>query len=258
MYFRFIIGQEKYSKFMSEPTTLSISCASNSKTQERFLGTRGILGYDGETSALCDKIEKEIRTQCGGLVEVHQRRGWELGQPVFIHQTAHDFLVETETGKQILSYEDMPAADIFLQLMKSFLYLVRPWSKEPFPRHFRDIWEALAIFAKDAGKTRAVQLLLLIQELYEKGGTADRHDRWPVPLFLAMMLLQPFDTFVMSSMEGLGASKATDVLRDVPWECAYHQSAEEAGLVTEMVRKLISRGADVVAIASYSQPNFMM
>ncbi|RSL75652.1 hypothetical protein CEP51_010668 [Fusarium floridanum] len=130
-YFQLIIGSDREEYFIPELvdtqdvqffgprlTSLYIACATQPTLQETILLMSVDTNFEGQPRELCRKAESEIRTRCAGLVEIRTPKSlikggclpneenpiWELLNSVqFIHRTAHDFLVDTEQGKQILS-----------------------------------------------------------------------------------------------------------------------------------------------------------
>ncbi|RSM14777.1 hypothetical protein CDV31_005211 [Fusarium ambrosium] len=162
-YFQLIIGSDREEYFIPELvdtqdvqffgprlTSLYIACATQPTLQETILLMSVDTNFEGQPRELCRKAESEIRTRCAGLVEIRTPKSlikggclpdeenpiWELLNSVqFIHRTAHDFLVDTEQGKQILSQGKLSRLEMYFQTMKGalcWIQLVSTAFKTPF------------------------------------------------------------------------------------------------------------------------------
>ncbi|KAI9150275.1 transcriptional regulatory protein [Paramyrothecium foliicola] len=105
-----------------EPSVLHMACMKDAALQER-LCTRPSSEVLPEVVDVCRTVEHDITVRCAGLLDVRyqkRQRNGKLYCPlsettgtslrdvtkvvVFVHRTAHDFLVSTETGQEILKY----------------------------------------------------------------------------------------------------------------------------------------------------------
>ncbi|RSL91717.1 hypothetical protein CEP52_014152 [Fusarium oligoseptatum] len=195
-YFQLIIGSDREEYFIPELvdtqdvqffgprlTSLYIACATQPTLQETILLMSVDTNFEGQPRELCRKAESEIRTRCAGLVEIRTPKSlikggclpdeenpiWELLNSVqFIHRTAHDFLVDTEQGKQILSQGKLSRLEMYFQTMKGalcWIQLVSTAFKTPFK--VLRVSEALANYAPEPVKSPKAGPRLLFQEWYE-------------------------------------------------------------------------------------------
>lgn len=148
-YFKLLLTHRRYEKlfplFFHSFSLLSFMLASTSTADE-------IIQAGGETHKLisedvmlqrCRETEKKVDVYCFGLVEFDEQSnhfawprvvgiyGHEYDELVqftgdrrvlrFIHRTAHDFLVDTAEGKEILDFNASSALSLETQMIKAYL-----------------------------------------------------------------------------------------------------------------------------------------
>ncbi|KAI8714865.1 NACHT domain-containing protein [Fusarium sp. LHS14.1] len=275
-YFQLIIGTGREEYFVPDRdddddvqpsipllTSLYIACATQPTLQKTMLPMSVDTNFKGQLRELCRKTENEIRTRCAGLVEItapepwlrgklpdEENPMWELLNSVkFIHRTAHDFLVDTEQGKRILSHAKFSRSEMYFQTMKGALCWIQLVS-EAFETYY-DVSEVLEALAKafklqdkyKSSSHRAMELLSVTQSFYEKG-LLDLFDvQWPRAPFL-VHLLETDPTLFALVEQSIDATVATDILRGVTW--SFLSKTDEP---RELVANLVSIGADPVAIS---------
>ena len=104
------------------PFSLHVACAESPKTQERILASGSSIETE-EILRICEATKASIRTRCAGLLKFKPLRLGSAGcndgisnafaEVTFIHQTAHDFLIDTEAGRRILRHDS--TSDLTLQ-----------------------------------------------------------------------------------------------------------------------------------------------
>lgn len=244
-------------------TSLYIACATQPTLQETSLPMSIGTNFEGQLRELCRKTESEIRTRCAGLVEIttpeslmdegladEENPMWELLNSVdFIHRSAHDFFVDTEQGKQILSQGKFSRSEMYFQTMKGALCWIQLVSKA-FETSY-DINDVLKELAKSfklqdeykGSSHRATELLSVAQSFYEKGFLDHWHIQWPRTPFLVHVLETEPTLFALVE-KSIDATLATDILRGITWS---HLS--EANEPRELAANLLSVGADPVAVS---------
>ncbi|KAL2677340.1 hypothetical protein Neosp_011109 [[Neocosmospora] mangrovei] len=275
-YFQLIIGKGRKECFtpsvdgddaiqLSIPslTSLYIACATQPALQEAMLPMSVDTNFKDQVRELCHKTESEMRTRCAGLVEItapkpgprgklpdEENPMWELLNSVkFIHRTAHDFLVDTEQGKRILSHAKFSRSEMYFQTMKGALCWIQLVS-EAFETYYdvSEVWEALAKAFKlqdeyKSSSHRAMELLSVTQSFYEKGLLDLFEIQWPRTPFL-VHLLETEPTLFALVKQSIDATLATDILRRVTW--SFLSKTDEP---KDLVANLVSIGADPVAIS---------
>ncbi|KIL88250.1 hypothetical protein FAVG1_08329 [Fusarium avenaceum] len=141
-------------------------------------------------STLCDTTANDIKTRCAGMLRIGSPsiRQYEsrkdidvapemlpLTRPVeFIHRTAHDFLVDTESGQAILNYRTDARAllNLHIDLAKSWIYLVCFYSHSiaGFVQNFSWVMKYFVrLESEGASQCTVLNLLCAIQDLYDTG-----------------------------------------------------------------------------------------
>ncbi|UPL00112.1 hypothetical protein LCI18_011046 [Fusarium solani-melongenae] len=278
-YFQIIIGageeyfipefDEKEDVQLSIPylTSLYIACATQPTLQKTSLPMSVGTNFEGQLRELCRKTESEIRARCAGLVEIttpespmdegdlpdEENPMWELLNSVdFIHRTAHDFLVDTEQGKQILSQGKFSRSEMYFKTMKGALCWIQLVSKA-FETSYgiTDVLGELAKSFKLQGEYKdsshwAMELPSVTQSFYERGFLDHWHIRWPRTPFL-MHVLETEPTLFALVEKSINATLATDILRGITWS-----DLSEEDNPRELAANLLSVGADPVAVSPHA------
>jgi Cdc6-like AAA superfamily ATPase len=171
------------------PTLAHLSLVTKTRSQMFFPPGPGMEDLKW-LNILCDKTADDIKTRCAGMLRIGSPsiRQYEsckdidvvsemlpLTRPVeFIHRTAHDFLVDTESGQAILNYRTDAQAllNLHINLAQSWLYLVSLHSQfmAGFVQNF--CWVVkyyVRLEGEGANKSTVLSLLWAIQDLYEAG-----------------------------------------------------------------------------------------
>jgi hypothetical protein len=110
-----------WSASLRMPALAQIAFAEWSGKETYLLEYRGTMDLI-DLEKLCINTKHKIESRCGGLLQIRKvdlRRGLRMPEIMdmlsesvdFIHRTAYDFLVETETGQKILSTHNTPTSD---------------------------------------------------------------------------------------------------------------------------------------------------
>ncbi|EEU44552.1 uncharacterized protein NECHADRAFT_85212 [Fusarium vanettenii 77-13-4] len=232
-------------------TSLHIACATQPTLQETMLPMNMDMNFEGQIRELCRKTESEILLE--DELPDEENPTWKLLNSVkFIHRTAHDFLVDTEQGKQILSHAKLSRSEMYFQTMKGALCWIQLVS-DAFETSY-DIdgqLRALGKFFKlqdeyKGPSCRAMELLSVTQSFYEKGLLDHWKIQWPRTPFL-MHVLETEPTLFALVEESINATLATDILRGVTWS-----SLSETDEPRELAANLVSVGADPVAVSPHA------
>ncbi|RSL56715.1 hypothetical protein CEP53_006705 [Fusarium sp. AF-6] len=271
-YFQLIIGTNQQECFIPDNTnrvlpipsltSLYIACATQPTLQETILPMDVDTNFEGQLRELCRKTESEVRTRCAGLVEITTAnrlttRGLYDENPIlellnsvqFIHRTAHDFLVDTEQGKQILSQSKFSRSEMYFQTMKGALCWIQLVSKA-FETYYDIslVLEALAESFKlqdehNDSSQRTMGLLSVTQSFYEKGFLDHWYLQWPRTPFLTHVL-ETEPTLFARVKKSIDATLATDILGGITWSLL-----SETNEPRELAANLLSVGADPVAVS---------
>ncbi|KAF9768241.1 hypothetical protein IL306_014480, partial [Fusarium sp. DS 682] len=219
----------RYNAAIDGPTLFQIACAEDLETQETVLVGSGTMNSE-ETQRLCDKAKASIHTRCAGLLQVKTREATMdkshtanavFSQVVFIHRTAHDFLVDTETGQTILgrNLSSTPAAHI--RLLKGLICHAVAHTREwgltvDMGIIFDEIIRLPEVWGNE-GLQAAITLIRIIQPFYDEQRIrslfAARISK--VPFLCHLMGSSYFDNFIISSLaKEKSINLATNILRE--------------------------------------------
>ncbi|KAL4730934.1 hypothetical protein ACLX1H_002976 [Fusarium chlamydosporum] len=236
MYFRYVIedGWEVGSPIMeiwqsgrpswagsSSPTLAQLSMAMRVENGKSFLPEVHSGAVD-ELKALCDLTADDIRTRCAGMLQVSEKSVldkyhhsgpnfppeiYPLTRKVyFVHRTAHDFLVDTKFGQEILNYAQgsMPPTDLRINIVRSWFYLLRK------------------LLDEGVDQATILELFTVIQDFYEEGIFGEPYKWWqPIPslnAFLAYEFAEFGDHFISCFVQPDSPRATTDLLRDIAFE----------------------------------------
>ncbi|KAF4455103.1 hypothetical protein FALBO_15712 [Fusarium albosuccineum] len=286
-YLRFIVGPWKTRRHhrdsfgwmnlgrMDEPSLLHIVCARNPEIQKRLLTMSNNESVYDELEAICDRTENNIHTQCAGLIEsislepssrvppeMRKHRAWSMMKRLdFVHRTAHDFLVDTEAGQQILSHSPLSHFEISFSMFKGALCWLRLLS-HTFDASYDTMdaasglnWLLTPRDERKNGMKSAMELVSIMQSFHREGILSSGGVRWPQAPFLAQ--IAGVESVFVQVMENTNDIPATDILQELPWGPILRA---QRYVPIKGLRMLISRGANPVAITSYTKsegpPNF--
>ena len=257
------------------PTLFQITCADGVKTQESLLSDGFTIDLT-KVRELCEETKLDIRTRCAGLLQVTtpsmRGRLMEIVQganslPVqkgsadvddtlfsrvsFIHRTAHDFLMDTETGQEILKHGVLSEAEMEARLLKGLLCVltflhskfgVMGRSSSIFYR-IRKLWESQD---RDTSE-EANKMIRIVQNMYDNGVIGADFPSWQpqAPFFSHLTDYALFDDFVLSSLKEANSKQlATDVLREA-WDpdLSLYYGRDRAPSL-RLIDSLISMGAN--------------
>ncbi|KAF4974470.1 hypothetical protein FZEAL_8641 [Fusarium zealandicum] len=255
------------------PGLLHVACAENVEMQEIILAGLDTIDHV-EVQRLCEKTELAIQNRCAGLLRVTRMGsgGYEMedsehakyinfpkdafnSSVEFIHRTAHDFLIDTEAGQEILQCEVLSETEVKVRLLKGVICLVRFLDSK-----YGTVMDADFIIVEmivglsesrgNAGLQEAIKILHIVHKLCDNKAIGRINHPWmPGVLFLGYLISHTqFDDFVISSVAQAATREilATDVLReawglDLCWEGSRRPPS------ARLVKALISIGADLHA-----------
>ncbi|KAJ3545493.1 hypothetical protein NM208_g2482 [Fusarium decemcellulare] len=286
-YLRFIVGpwktrihnRDSFSWMnlgrMQHPDLLHIVCARNPEIQKKLLNMSNNESVYDELEVICDRTENNIHTQCAGLIEsislepssrvppeMRKHRAWSMMKRLdFLHRTAHDFLVDTEAGQQILSHSPLSHFEISLSMFKGALCWLRLLS-DTFDASYDTMdaasglnWLLASQDERKNGMKSAMELVSIMQSFHREGILSSRGVRWPQAPFLAQ--IAGVESVFVQVVENTNDIPATDILQELPWGPILRA---QRYVPIKGLRMLISRGANPVAITSYTRsegpPNF--
>lgn len=168
-------------------------------TQTQFLCER-----EKDIDTLCQETEASIQRRCAGLVEVRKRlpsHHPDARQPrncvlTFIHQTAYDFLTDSEEGHKILSFYECREEERCLRLAQGLL----PSSK--FRLLSLDLMSiALPHVRSPDLKDRIFEALRTVWNVWDAGQYLLTHKFWRATieqLFLSVVAARGLTDFILS------------------------------------------------------------
>lgn len=242
--------------FAMLPFNLQIACAENPETQETLLaGEKTIKTL--EILQMCKETNFSIRTRCAGLLEFQPKT--DLGQAgnnndaissafgkvAFIHRTAHDFLIDTETGRRILGYDSSSDSALRFGLLKGLVYVMVISSSQwglnwVLPPFINQILRATG-HCRSSSPEMAFEVLDILRSFYDKAciNTGYDADHYRRPFLSLLTHNDFFDDFVISRLTAENSVKmATDTLREA-WIPDSHRT-----LSKRLFDVLLSLGAD--------------
>ncbi|CEF76538.1 unnamed protein product [Fusarium graminearum] len=127
-----------------------------------------------DLKVLCDATERDLSTRCAGMIQVSKAPIYNEIDPVirlveFVHRTAHDFLVDTKPGQDILSYYSgmKMTTDFQLKLFKSELSVYHTIGAATFPEHA--IHQCVELQRQGVNYEMMDQLVRVMQSLWDQG-----------------------------------------------------------------------------------------
>lgn len=222
-------------------------------------------------SGLCRKTAGDIRTRCAGMLQIgrtsiRHREGYETKAVLskispltlrvgFIHRTAHDFLVNTESGQAILNYTtgDSASLDLYTVLIKAWLYLVGLYAlcNTGFVQFVQIVTRRCMILEdKGARKSTILSILSVIQDLCEAGTlTMKRNALYPVHS-LQFHFGYSFASFEDKFLSHYLRSNTTDFLTSSLWDIAAQSKAIiDRRPPVKLIQRLIALGGNPHAIS---------
>lgn len=258
------------------PTLFQIACAESIETAGTLLASDNPISR-AKVLQLCETTTATIQTRCAGLLRVqppsdHQSiqyvvlaNGCSLSESTesvkaaekalfssvaFTHRTAHDFLTDTEAGRDILNFGALSERTLKIRLLKGLLCIFRFLCSEygVMCRGGGIISNAINLF-KSAGneeKKEAEELLRTLQRLYDEKAIGDEPKWQPQTPFLSHLTDYPeLDDLVISTVARVSSSTlATDLLRDA-WDpdlSLYYNRGRSPS--AKLAKALVSLGAD--------------
>lgn len=244
-----------------QPNLAQIAFAESSETEETRLLSESKI-RDPEVQRLCDATLKDIQRRCAGLLCVKESNLY-FGQPIdrmfsriiFIHRTAHDFLVDTAIGHDILKHDASSTFEIKVKMLKGWLCCLRflglRWEIVETMRMVVDQVSYLACSASSVRSRQVLKVLHVLQWMYDRQVIlGDDHERGPPVPFLSYLATHSvFDDFVIAKLSQIGSrSLATDVLRGACNSAMLNSMISSditLLLSTRQLARLISLGADL-------------
>ncbi|XEV04348.1 hypothetical protein FSHL1_009635 [Fusarium sambucinum] len=223
---------------------------------------------------LCNATERDLGIRCAGMLQVSEKSVCETGygghdltteihpftrSVQFIHRTAHDFLVDTKPGQDILSYYSgmKTMIDFRLKLFKSDLYLSMIYHSLGVMADADHVVELCAKLQRQGtNDTVILQLLQVIRNLWNQGVfvkrvSAGRYSFRSLPARLACELTHMEEFFLPWMLQSTSSQDATVALRDV---CLEWNVEEMTGPPTRIIQRLIALGTDPHAVGVTSPP----
>ncbi|KAH7166479.1 hypothetical protein EDB81DRAFT_943351 [Dactylonectria macrodidyma] len=278
-YFRFVVTgaqpvnvtKQTHNFFILRPTLLEIALAERTKDRE-VLTHKANDSSHADLKMLCETTAETISTRCAGLLQLtrgvsgrnideipHLDEIKFLNQVVsFIHRTAHDFLVETQAGQEILNYKHIPSLSVRtdVTLVKSMLCVANILAREfNFVTDVDDVIGIIADTARKGGidESEMTAILPIGLELWEAGVISAFPRRWgPGWGFFPLLAWESplFDDFVLSTLKQADSDSdsdstvITDTLRNICAMAVWKQG----NAPIRMMQELMSMGADPHAI----------
>ncbi|PTD04165.1 hypothetical protein FCULG_00001924 [Fusarium culmorum] len=218
---------------------------------------------------LCDATERELGTRCAGMIQVYETLIEIEGLPVeihpvvrsvqFVHRTAHDFLVDTKPGKDILSHYSglKTTTDFQVKLFKSQLHLSTAYhtiGTMAIPEVI--INQCIELQKQGVNDEIMTQLVRVLQNLWDQGVILHmcvllRCLLRSFPTGLALELTNMEDAMIPLIIQSNSSQDPTIALRDICHECAVR---DEKGPPTQMIQRLIALDANSHAVGTVSPP----
>ncbi|KEZ38893.1 hypothetical protein SAPIO_CDS10206 [Scedosporium apiospermum] len=204
---------------------------------------------------ICQEAADSIRKRCAGLLEVRATiprsecsnivRYHIYSKVSFIHRTAYDFLMDSEEGRKILSFDPSPSEARYLRLANGELV-----SSRFLPHSLRGFLTTLRYALLPSLEDQIREALHNAWDLYEAGYLFDHFGRLP---FLLVVAIQGFEDFAISMIRQDPSSShlADQVLRALfkaaigcqPSSKIYREAIQNGNIV----RSLLSLGANPVS-----------
>ncbi|KAF5623954.1 uncharacterized protein FTJAE_10501 [Fusarium tjaetaba] len=218
------------------PMLLQIVCAEQSNLQEFLIRLKVDKKY-ADLMQLCNETKKGIEVRCAGLLQTsHQtfrkskhatpssaKEIWPL-RLEFIHRTAHDFLTNTEEGRNILQLHKQTPGETRISLFKGLLSLAcihfyKYGARAKLSSFLSDLHGLYETLEPHHGyeKNELLELLPILKRLYENNVVGDMVSWRPNPEFLTHLAQYPlFRGFIISTLSEMSLPKlvATQVLQE--------------------------------------------
>lgn len=253
------------------PTLAHLSLVTKARSQMFFPPRPGMEDLQW-LNTLCDMTADDIKTRCAGMLRIGRPsiRQYEslkdidvasemlpLTRPVeFIHRTAHDFLVDTESGQAILNYRTDARAllNLHIDLAKSWLYLVCLYSHSiaGFVQNFS--WAVkyyVSLESEGASQCTVLSLLCAIQDLYEAGAiNLDiTTKRFSLPLIVVFGTY--FKSFEHTFLSHCVRPDTTDLLNaSLRGIAVFDGYMLDRGPPVDLINKMVGLGGDPHAIGT--------
>ncbi|KAH7139971.1 hypothetical protein B0J13DRAFT_558726 [Dactylonectria estremocensis] len=270
-----VLTKENSSFLMVRPTLLEVTLAERASHGE-CLTPKANDSSLTDLKLLCETTAKNIPTRCAGLLQLSEgafaaNKAKAIPslddiriftqEMKFIHRTAHDFLMETEAGQDILKHKHVPSLSVHtdVTLVKSMLCVASILHKESnLVAEVHQVTTAIAETARKGGvdKSDITTMLSIGLELWQDGVISPHRNMWkPSQQFLSILVAEYslFDDFVLSILGQADSSSTiiTDTLRDICAMAAAGREPVASRPPIKMMQKLMSMGADPHAIGMW-------
>ncbi|RKL34118.1 hypothetical protein BFJ72_g9605 [Fusarium proliferatum] len=218
------------------PLIFQIACAEEPEIQKRILMGTDMIGAS-EIVRICNETLASINTRCAGLVEVYPQEpcppdeeehvgdmiaySKAVQRVVFIHRTAHDFLIDTEAGEAVLGCESLERFPWQTRLLKGMVCMVKVLViKWDMPCRLGNAVQQITEFAnrwRSKGLQVATEMLDIVKPLFDKHFTRSDLDFWvPQPHFLSWLIVEEIlADYVLSCLTNeCPPHLATTIMRD--------------------------------------------
>ncbi|KAG8673789.1 hypothetical protein FPOAC1_007108 [Fusarium poae] len=213
-------------------------------------------------NVVCETTTNEILTTCAGLLEVslverssnlYGRVSKMDGIIEFVHRTAYDFIIGTESGQNIISCSEMSDCEVEVLIFYGALC----WLRILHPRNnirisaldlVKGLHRLLRLAVSEGEMKKVKNLCTSIKAFYVNGTLVSGYGRWPPPPFASIVAtVRPiFDLEV----ENMDPDLASAVLQNIPWHNLSWDERSE--IPVSGLRRLLSQGADPTAVVSYA------
>lgn len=174
--------------------------------QEKSLDPTSGTETDGTVTTLCQDTEASIRKRCAGLLEVGRRkdrsgkpigdsRQYRLSPVTFFHRTAHDFLVDSEKGREILSFHKSREEERYLRLALGKLA-----SSRYDAASLGNICSSLLCVESPELRGRVCEILRIAWIFYDGCFLANNGALKSHPCFLSEIAAEGFEYFALSAI----------------------------------------------------------
>ncbi|KAM0490456.1 hypothetical protein ACHAP8_011559 [Fusarium lateritium] len=241
-YFRYVLHAEDYQFWMQiggdsipclQPWLMQICFAENSDLQEKIMKGTDTIGLP-EVLKNCEDTMASIHNRCAGLLEVRlderlkrvheklENNSNVFSKVQFIHRTAHDFLKDTEAGRDILGCEPLSDLSLQAQFLNNLICAAIVATSELEPTYpSSSIIKHITGFATrwgNEGVQLATKMLDLIRPLYDRKVIREYSGHlWlpSYPFFGLFVQDRVFDNFIISRLAiETSTDLATSVLRE--------------------------------------------
>ncbi|KAM0348526.1 hypothetical protein ACHAP4_010881 [Fusarium culmorum] len=214
-----------------------------------------------DLKVLCDATERDLSTRCAGMIQVSKALIYSEIDPVtrsveFVHRTAHDFLVDTNPGQDILSYYSgmKMSTDFQLKLFKSELSVYHTIGAATFPDNA--ISQCVELQRQGVNYEMMAQLVRAMQSLWDQGAFLDMCVKRAClfrsfPAGLAHELTNMEDVCLPLMIQSNSPRDPTIALRDIchEWNVTTTKSPS-----TLMIQRLIDLDASPHTVGASSPP----